>query len=91
MKKHNKRQTTRALCLRKECTVGLDVSDDYTYAAVVSKSGDLLVEDRFPTREPAVRRWLSAALAQWHWKPEPHFAKENQNHLGLTLRLGVFA
>jgi transposase len=40
--------------------VGLDVSDDYTYAAVVSESGELVLEDRFPTREPAVRRWLSA-------------------------------
>jgi transposase len=39
--------------------VGLDVSDEYTYAAVVSEHGGLLIEDRFPTREPAVRCSLS--------------------------------
>jgi transposase len=60
MKKHNKRQTTESGVYPGGCTVGLDVSDDYTYAAVVNEGGELLLEDRFPTREPAVRRWLSA-------------------------------
>src|ERR1700722_16682574 len=64
MKKHsNKGQTTRPSVYPEGCTVGLDVSDDYTYAAVVSESGELVVEDRFATREPAVRRWLSAGAS----------------------------
>jgi transposase len=60
MKKHNKGQTSGSGAYPEGCTVGLDVSDEYTYAAVVSENGELLIEDRFPTREPAVRRWLSA-------------------------------
>ena len=63
MKKHNKRQTTKPDAYPEGCTVGLDVSDEYTYAAVVSENGELLIEDRFPTREPAVRRWLSAGAS----------------------------
>jgi transposase len=64
MKKHNnKGQTTRLCAYPAGCTVGLDVSDDYTYAAVVSESGELLIEDRFATREPAVRRWLSGGAS----------------------------
>jgi hypothetical protein len=36
--------------------VGLDVSDEYTYAAVLNSKGELLIEDRFWTREPELRR-----------------------------------
>ena len=63
MKKHNKRQTTKPDAYPEGCTIGLDVSDEYTYAAVVSENGELLIEDRFPTREPEVRRWLSAGAS----------------------------
>lgn len=63
MRKHNKRQTTKSGLYPGGCTIGLDVSDDYTYAAVVGKGGELLIEDRFPTREPAVRRWLATGAS----------------------------
>jgi transposase len=63
MKKHNKRQTTKPGAYPEGCTIGLDVSDEYTYVAVVSETGELLIDDRFPTREPAVRRWLSAGAS----------------------------
>lgn len=64
MRKHNnKRETAKSRLYPEGCTIGLDVSDDYTYAAVVGEGGELLREERFPTREPAVRRWLSAGPA----------------------------
>jgi transposase len=63
MKKHNKMQTAKPGAYPEGCTVGLDVGDEYTYAAVVNEKGELLIEDRFPTREPAVRRWLSAGAS----------------------------
>jgi transposase len=60
MRKHNRQWTAKSNWSPLGCTVGLDVSDDYTYAAVLNDSGEVLLEDRFPTREPALRRWLSS-------------------------------
>jgi transposase len=45
------------------CTVGLDIGDDYTHAAVLNGNGEVLLEDRIKTREPDVRRWLAAGPA----------------------------
>jgi transposase len=47
----------------KGCTVGLDIGDDYTHAAVINGNGEILLEDRIKTREPDVRRWLAAGPA----------------------------
>ncbi len=65
MKKHSsrKQQTAKPGTYPEGCTVGLDVSDEYTYAAVVNSKGELLTEDRFRTREPELRRWLMAGPA----------------------------
>jgi len=62
MKKHNskKEQTAKPGVYPEGCTVGLDVSDEFTYAAVINKDGALLIEDRIKTREPELRRWLMA-------------------------------
>ena len=53
MKKHNKMQTAKPGAYPEGCTIGLDVSDEYTYAAVVNKNGELLLEDGF---RPGSRR-----------------------------------
>ena len=63
MKKHYKMQSAKPCAYSEGYTVGLDVSDEYTYAAVVNEKGELLIEDRFPARELAVRRWLSAGAS----------------------------
>jgi transposase len=39
-------------------TVGLDVSDGYTHAAVIDAKGDLVAEDRVRTRTPELESWL---------------------------------
>lgn len=41
------------------CMIGLDVSDEYTHAAVLDGNGELVEETRVRTREVDVRRWLS--------------------------------
>jgi transposase len=62
MKKHisRKQQSATAGMYPEGCTVGLDVSDEFTYAAVIDQAGQLLAEDRIRTREPELRRWLSS-------------------------------
>lgn len=61
MKKISKKnsRTAKAAGYPEGCTVGLDVSDDYTYAAVLNEHGELLIEERIRTREPELRRWLA--------------------------------
>ena len=54
MKKHSKRQSA----IPTDVTVGLDVSDGYTHAAVIDRDGELVDEARLRTREPELRRWL---------------------------------
>lgn len=40
--------------------MGMDIGDRYTHAAVIDAgSGEVLVEDRIESREPAIRRWLT--------------------------------
>ena len=42
MKKHNReRRNAKPGTYPEGCTVGLDVSDEYTYAAVVNREGEL--------------------------------------------------
>jgi transposase len=44
-------------------TVGLDVSDDYTHAAVMGVGTEVLAEDRVRTRSPQMEKWLRALPA----------------------------
>jgi transposase len=44
-------------------TIGLDVSDRYSYAAVLNAEGELVEQERLRSREPELRRWLSARPA----------------------------
>ena len=61
MKKNTKSQT--ALLKLSDypagSTVGLDIGDRWTHAAVLGSDGELLLEDRIESQEPAVRRWLT--------------------------------
>ena len=61
MKKNTKSQT--ALLKLSDCpagsTVGLDIGDRWIHAAVLGSDGELLLEDRIESQEPAVRRWLT--------------------------------
>jgi transposase len=45
------------------CTVGLDIGDEYTHAAVLNSDGAMLMEERMRTREPEMRKWLSSGPA----------------------------
>ena len=60
MKKSSKGKLVNSATYPNGSTIGLDVSDDYIYAAVIDGNGTLLIEDRIRTREPDVRRWLAA-------------------------------
>jgi len=40
-------------------TVGLDIGDRWTHAAVIGPDGELVAEERIASKEPEVRRWLS--------------------------------
>lgn len=51
MRKHKKVKGSKAGQYPAGCTIGLDATDDYVYAAVINSSGALLVEDRMPTCE----------------------------------------
>ena len=66
MKKGSKAQTTTRKELR-ECpegsTVGMDIGDRWTHVAVIGPDGELYAEDRIASRDPEVRRWLSALPA----------------------------
>lgn len=55
------------------CTIGLDVSDEYTYVAVIDEAGELIGEERLRTREPELRKWLSQV-------PESVVALETGTH-----------
>jgi transposase len=61
-KNSNSRTAARGDSLR-NCpagsTVGLDIGDRWTHAAVIGPEGELYAEDRLASREPDVRRWLS--------------------------------
>ena len=63
MKKNTKSQTAMLKRKLSDCpagsTVGLDIGDRWTHAAVLGSDGELLLEDRIESREPAVRRWLT--------------------------------
>lgn len=62
MKKNSKTQTATRTQLRncpEGSTVGWDIGDRWTHAAVIGPDGELLWEDRLASREPDVRRWLS--------------------------------
>ena len=64
MKKHNKTEGQQGSGKYPEgCTVGLDVGDEYTHAAVINGQGELLIEERMRTREPEMRKWLSSGPA----------------------------
>lgn len=62
MKKNTKSQTARLKVKMSDCpagsTVGFDIGDRWTHAAVLASNGELLLEDRIESREPAIRRWL---------------------------------
>jgi transposase len=61
LKKHNNnRRTARPLwdIAPGTLTVGLDVSDHDTHAAVIGANGELLAEERVRTRTPAMESWL---------------------------------
>ena len=45
------------------CTIGLDVSDEYTYVAVIDEAGELVGEEQLRTRESELRKWLSQVPA----------------------------
>lgn len=68
MKKHIKTQTALQNSKKlRDCpvgsTVGLDIGDRWTHAAVIGLDGELVLEDRIASREPEVRRWLSGLPA----------------------------
>src|SRR5690349_24061449 len=44
-------------------TVGLDIGDRWTHAAVIGPDGEVVLEDRVVNREPELRRWLSQLAA----------------------------
>ena len=70
MKKSSKGKLVNSATYPNGSTIGLDVSDDYIYAAVIDGNGTLLIEDRIRTREPDVRRcWRRARSRGWLWKP----------------------
>jgi transposase len=63
LKKHTRTQTAMRSWSLRDCpagsTVGLDIGDRWTHAAVVGADGELMREDRIASREPELRRWLS--------------------------------
>lgn len=63
MKKNTKTQTAMLKGKLSDCPagsiVGLDIGDRWTHAAVLGSNGELLLEDRIESREPAIRRWLT--------------------------------
>jgi transposase len=63
------------------CTIGLDVSDEYTYAAVLDGNGKLVEETRMRTQEASVRQWLSK------WQPSV-VALETGTHARWIERVG---
>jgi len=67
LKKNNKTQIASRTELRncpEGSTVGLDIGDRWTHAAVIGPDGELVLEDRVASRDPEVRRWLSQLPAQ---------------------------
>jgi transposase len=63
MKKNTKSQIAMLKRKLSDCppgsTVGFDIGDRWTHAAVLGNNGELLLEDRIESREPAIRRWLT--------------------------------
>ncbi len=62
MRKHSKEQNRQTACpdprMAGNVTVGLDVSDRYTHAAVVDGQGRLVVEERVQTGKAQLEKWL---------------------------------
>ena len=69
MKKNTSRKTGKAgndkkfSAYPRGCTIGLDVSDEYTHAAVVNEAGELVGEEQLRTREGELREWFSQVPA----------------------------
>ncbi len=76
MKKNSSKQTAQARrspAMVQNSTIGLDVSDKYTYAAVLNQQGELIEEARMQTSQEALQRWLK----QW---PVSRVALETGTH-----------